>query len=372
MRGRKRILAGLFAGFLCLMSVAGALPGTAYGAETIDTSRGVSLAIHCRGEEGEMVSGVRFRLYRVAEVSPSCTYTLTEEFAASKVVLNGNLDSARWKALAVTLSGYAGLHKPSPAGEGLTDANGVVRFPEEGAMETGLYLVLGDSYRIDGYNYFPMPFLVCLPNYLEEEWVYENVTATPKYTRRPADEMVDRRVKKTWDNKGGRFQPSQIQVALLRDGQEYDRVTLNEGNGWGHQWNNLDGNHDWKLAEVQVPEHYTVLVDQAGMVFHVVNTYNPPETPPPGNPPPGGGGDNPGGGGGTPNVPTTTITEGDVPFAAFTPEEPLVELMDEEVPLAMLPQTGMLWWPVPVLTICGLVLFMMGWGEYQKYGEANE
>lgn len=225
MRGRKRILAGLFAGFLCLMSVAGALPGTAYGAETIDTSRGVSLAIHCRGEEGEMVSGVRFRLYRVAEVSPSCTYTLTEEFAASKVVLNGNLDSARWKALAVTLSGYAGLHKPSPAGEGLTDANGVVRFPEEGAMETGLYLVLGDSYRIDGYNYFPMPFLVCLPNYLEEEWVYENVTATPKYTRRPADETVDRRVKKTWDNKGGRFQPSQIQVALLRDGQEYDRET---------------------------------------------------------------------------------------------------------------------------------------------------
>ena len=52
------------------------------------------------------------------------------------------------------------------------------------------------------------------------------------------------------------------------------------------------------------------------------------------------------------------------------PEE--IELDDPDVPLGDLPQTGMLWWPVPVLTICGLVLFMLGWGEYQKYGDANE
>lgn len=369
MRGRKRILAGLFAGLLCLVSVMGILPGRAYGAENIDMSRGVSLAVHCRGDEGVAVPGVRFRLYRVADVSPSCTYTLTSDFAASSVVLNGSLDSARWKALATTLSGYVGLHRVTPAQEGISDANGVVMFPQSGTMEVGLYLVTGDHYELDGENYFPMPFLVCLPNYLEEQWVYENVAATPKYTKRPKDESVNRRVLKTWDNKGGRFQPREIQAALLRDGQEYERVTLSEANGWGYQWNNLDGNYDWQLAEVSVPENYTVLVDQAGMVFHVVNTYEPPGTPPPGGGNPGGGGGNPGGG--SPNVPTTTITEGDVPFAAFTPD-PLVMLEDEEVPLAMLPQTGMLWWPVPILTICGLVLFMMGWGEYRRYEGAGE
>lgn len=376
MRGRKRILAGVFAGILCLTFMLGAGHGKAYGAESIDTSQGVSLAVHCRGEEGEAVSGIRFHLYRVADVSPSCDYTLTGDFAASSVMLNGNLDSARWKDLAVTLSGYAGFRQLVPAREGITDANGVVMFPESGTMETGLYLVVGDPYEAGGYNHFPMPFLVCLPNYLEGQWVYENVAATPKYTRRQTDEPVSRRVKKTWDNKGGQAQPAEIQVALLRDGQEYERVTLNRENGWGYRWDELDGNSYWQLAEVQVPTNYTVVVDQAGIVFHVINTYQPPGNPPGGDNPsgdnPSGGGGSDGGGGSSPNVPTASITEGDVPFAFFTPEEPLTELTDENVPLAMLPQTGMLWWPVPVLTICGLVMFLMGWGEYQKYGEDNE
>ena len=51
MRGKKRILAGLFAGLLCLMSATVSLPGKVYAAENIDLERGVSLTVQCRGEE---------------------------------------------------------------------------------------------------------------------------------------------------------------------------------------------------------------------------------------------------------------------------------------------------------------------------------
>ena len=34
-----------------------------------------------------------------------------------------------------------------------------------------------------------------------------------------------------------------------------------------------------------------------------------------------------------------------------------------------LPQTGMLWWPIPILVISGMVLFMIGWIRRQRSGE---
>ena len=37
-----------------------------------------------------------------------------------------------------------------------------------------------------------------------------------------------------------------------------------------------------------------------------------------------------------------------------------IDIDDEDVPLAPLPQTGQLWWPVPVLVILGLVLIITG------------
>ena len=373
MRGKKRILAGLFAGLLCLMSVAVPLPEKVYAAENIDPTKGVSLVVQCRSEGETSVSGVRFRLYRVAEVSPECTYTLTSDFVDSSVDLEKRLDHAEWKALANTLVGYAEFHDLVPMQEILTDANGVAMFPEEGTMETGLYLVVGDRYQMGEFYYFPMPFLVCLPNYLEEQWVYENVTAVPKYDREPVDRTVSRRVWKDWVGGNASVRPQEIQVALLGDGQEYERVTLNQGNNWEYRWEELDGNVSWQVVEVEVPANYTVLTDQAGMVFHMINTYHPPGGDRPGGNNPGGGGG--GGGERTPNVPTTTITEDTPPLASYNPpDDPtmLMELPEGEVPLAMLPQTGMLWWPVPVLTICGMVLFTMGWGNYQRQGDRNE
>lgn len=60
---------------------------------------------------------------------------------------------------------------------------------------------------------------------------------------------------------------------------------------------------------------------------------------------------------GTPAVPTTPVT----------PTEPVTPVMPA---LPTLPQTGQLNWPVPVLVVCGLVLFSAGWA--MRYGKKKE
>lgn len=42
---------------------------------------------------------------------------------------------------------------------------------------------------------------------------------------------------------------------------------------------------------------------------------------------------------------------------------PMEYIQEELVPMAMLPQTGVLWWPVPFLACGGLFLFLIGWGR---------
>lgn len=48
------------------------------------------------------------------------------------------------------------------------------------------------------------------------------------------------------------------------------------------------------------------------------------------------------------------------------PGEPPEDIPEEEVPLATLPQTGMLQWPVPVMAAAGLLLFVVGFTSEQR------
>ena len=78
----------------------------------------------------------------------------------------------------------------------------------------------------------------------------------------------------------------------------------------------------------------------------------------------GGGGGSTGGGGGTPGggPGTTTITEAETPTTTILPFD---------VPLA-LPQTGTLWWLVPILAVAGIVMFLVGIAKGRKKTEDDE
>lgn len=132
----------------------------------------------------------------------------------------------------------------------------------------------------------------------------------------PEDKKVSYTAKKVWDDKGYESKrPKSVEVQLLKDGKQYDKQTLNEANGWTYTWNDLDASATWEVKEAAVPTGYDVKTIQDGTTVTVNNSYNPESKTTPGG---------------------STSTKG------------------------KLPQTGMLWWPVPVLACAGLLLILLG------------
>ena len=133
-------------------------------------------------------------------------------------------------------------------------------------------------------------------------------------------------------------------MQLLRNGEVYDTVTLSEENGWSHTWTGLDKDDTWQVVEADVPDGYTVTVTREGITFVVTNTRskdNPDEPEPgeeiPDNPPPTGS------------------------------QEPGEEIPEEPAPQGpALPQTGTLWWLVPLLACGGMALFLLGWARRRR------
>lgn len=331
--------------------------------ERVDTSRKASLELQYYDSERDLnISGLELRLYKVADMSSAVGFTVTDDFKAASVFQDEDfsleeLDTAAWAALSDTLTAYVTADRAQaeqtivPAAAGTTGEDGKVSFTE---LEVGLYLLEGDKVTHGSYSYTPAHYLLTLPTLDSETdtWEYDAAIAN-KYTRRskssdggtnnPEKETVSRNVMKVWEDhdNAADTRPASVTVQLLCDSQIYDTVTLNEENNWKHSWVGLDAEATWKLVEVDVPEDYTVLVEQTGNTFVVTNTCNDDDIPD--DDVPTGGRDSGGGGSGDD------------------------EVLDEDIPLGgLLPQTGVLWWPVQALTAAGIALFALGWVDGRK------
>ena len=318
---------------LSLLTLCVLLPHAA-AAEAIDPERAGSLTIQAE-REGQAIPGMGFAIYYAASVDPYGEYTLAGDFREDNVVL----DDQNWSAVARTLANIAQRDGRKPLDQGTTDENGRLTFPTgEGVRLTaGLYLVVASPRYHGSYTDRAEPYLVALPDLDREAncWVYD-VTSLPKigttYTP-PSPAAREVRVLKVWSDAGNEEKrPESITVQLLKDGAVYDTVTLSAENNWAHTWTGLPQSEngrpiDWQVAESAVPG-YTVAITEEGVTFRVENTYQPEEPDNPDNPdipdepPPLGPGDQPG--------------------------EPT------------LPQTGALWWPVPLLAAAGLLLLTAG------------
>lgn len=280
----------------------------AFAAGRIEPEKNVSLTIHF-AYEGTDIPGAAFRIFRVAEVDAGAHFTLTDRFSEYPIRVE-NQTAAGWKSLAQALKGYVTADQLTPDASGVTNARGTMSF---GNLKTGLYFVMGDKLSHDGYVYTIEPTLVALPNLVDEEWVYD-VNILPKSTRqKDPSPVTEIKVMKAWeDKKAEKKRPEEITVYLLADEEIYDTVRLNQENNWRYTWENLptvDGNGlpiDWSVSEKPV-KNYDVRIERDGNVFVIVNRYDGPKTP---------------------NTP--------------------------------LPQTGQLWWPVPVLAFLGLCSIAAG------------
>ena len=242
----------------------------------------------------------------------------------------------------------------------VSDFQGVALFE---LLQPGVYLITAEEFEHDGKLYTGQPMLVYIPNLSDDGVLVFSAEVELKFTGRripekPVEEKISRRVLKTWRGDDRSERPESIAVELLKDGKVYDTVELTAENSWRYVWTDLDKNADWSIVEQEVPEGYETYTDLKGVTFVIENVKEtpppdippeePPETPPetPWTPPgtdPGPGPENP---------PTDTWTPPGTPWTPpTTPQVP----NDPKIP-----QTGQLWWPVPVLTIAGLGVLLAG------------
>lgn len=304
------------AALLVLITVLMLLPVQAFAAGSIDLDRDESLTVSYQDGSVPLL-GANFSIYLIATVDEHGELTTTESFQDFDVKIRGKNDEA-WNALTTTLVGYI-LRDGIPSTDtGVTNAEGALTFPTGTAKLTaGLYLVLGSRHTQNGYIYDAQPFLVMLPTLNKEanDWNYA-VTVRPKFDKQevPVDETITRKVLKIWQDTGHEnSRPKEVIVQLLCDGVVYDTVTLNKDNNWRYKWEELDASSTWTVVEKKL-DNYTVNVTLDGVTFVVTNTYKNP----------------------SPTTPTST-----------TPDH-------------RLPQTGQLWWPVPVLAAVGMLFVIVG------------
>jgi len=349
-------------GLLAALLVALALPVQALAAGPIAPAQTCSLTLDYH--EGKTpLTGVGFSIYQVATVDETGELAATEAFTQFHLNIRGK-DDAAWRALASTLEGYILRDKIPATAAGTTDSQGRLTFSP---LPTGLYLVLGDRLTLEGKVYDPQPFMVLLPTLdkVEDAWAYQ-VTVTPKHTVRdepsePTPQTVSRKVLKVWkDTDHEEERPQEVVVQLLRNGDVYDTVTLSNHNGWRYTWTGLDANDDWNVVE-ELMDDYMVEVTQEGITFVVTNTYTEDL---PDEPTPEGPGPEP-----TPQPTPGIPDEPDEPGKPTNPDTPPedLDIPDEGVPLAKLPQTGQLWWPVPFMLCGGLVFLIAGLLQRRRY-----
>ena len=167
-----------------------------------------------------------------------------------------------------------------------------------GQVELGLYLLVQTGSGEDSFE--TDPFLISVPTMSEDgsEWLYD-VTAKPKEQRQESTEVS---VRKVWnDGKKSDTRPKSISVELYDADTLIDTVTLSADNEWTHTWSGLKESDAYSVKEKEV-KGYTASYKQDGYSFTVTNT-----------------------------------------------------------PAKKLVQTGQLNWPIPVLAVCGLALFAIGW-----------
>ena len=302
----KRIqrVSALLLSLLALVSAL-ALPVGAQSAP--DLTKSVSLTIHYANQDGSKpiaLSGVKFSLYLVAKMGQGGTLTAEPGFES---YIFGN-SAADWEKTRDMLKSNfpAGV---TPVDKARTNKNGDAAFQGK-TLVPGLYYVPETKTVKNGWMYTTLPFLVSLPNYFENnakgEWVYDQ-QVNAKSSRESTE--TDITVIKVWkDFCHPKRRPESITVDLLCNGEKYDTITLPQNGKWKYTWYDLDATCDWTVTEERVKGYNDPEVKTVGNIITVTNTCNRP--------------DHPRGG--------------------------------------KLPQTGQLWWPVPVLLLAGLVLVIVG------------
>ena len=299
----------LFKRILPLLLVLLLLPMSVSAAGYVDLDRTTTVKFTAK-YEGVAMEGMVLELYRVSDMDECGELTVREPFApyASDLDIRGRNDAA-WQAMAEKLERWVILNPEiQPISQAVVEKDGVARLS---GLPMGLYLVLTRSIEKDGYVYTVAPFFLVFPERdSRDQWNYD-ISASAKPAKNP--KTMDYQVIKLWeDSCHPEKRPETVTIQLYRDGQPCgDAVKLPEDGRWSHTWEDLDVNHKWTVVEETV-SGYKSEVAAEGTTFVVTNTLSHSAT-------------------------------------STTPGKP-----------SKLPQTGQLWWPVPLLLWAGVLCLVIG------------
>ena len=265
----KKIRCRLLAGICMLLFVIFMLPLPAAAAETTGT-----LALWCVRDE-DIVSGMHWQIYRVGHREKN-DYVFEGGFSGYRPTLGDQTKPMlEWNAdtvanAAETLRTYAILDEIPVRGEGLTNDKGNLNFS---GLEDGLYLVIGDILKKGTKTYIPSAIFFEMNGQKE---AYLN--SFPKIILETLDKQTaEYSVRKVWMN--DKNQPpdesTYITCELYRDGKLKETVRLDESNGWLYQWSDQTG-HEWLVKEKEIPKNYSVVYKGNHTQYLIVNTYERP------------------------------------------------------------------------------------------------
>lgn len=205
------------------------------------------------------------RIYYAATLEEDDSLTLTDSFEGCEV----DLTSEDYATIANTLSNYITDDiKPDYTGR-ITD--GSLKLSD---LKQGLYVVEGDKVVRDDYIYSVVPFVVSLPNNIDDKWTYD-ITVEVKYEK-ITNPAKDYKVLKLWEKDTSSTRPKSIKVDLICNNKVIKTITLNESNNWSYAWKDDSGKGTWKVRESNVPNGYTMTVTQAENQFVITNKKKSP------------------------------------------------------------------------------------------------
>lgn len=312
------------------------LCGSAFLCATAAEEHG-SLTLHCVKDD-VILENLQWDLYRVGSRSGDA-FVLEGNFAAYDIVIDDFSDEAM-AAYAKTLENIAVLNDAiQPDREGATDADGTLIFD---GLPNGLYLVCGEVLEVGNAMYIPSSLLFEInSDHATMDWdAYPKVEYHTK-----SEQEVRYTVKKVWLNeKDEQCDPTTaITVEIYRDLELYQTVVLSEENDWYYEWQDYDY-YDFRVQEVVIPEGFRVEYDSNDTQYLIKNIL-------------------------VPEVTTTTSTDRTETTTTETSTTLITTATSEKIP-----QTGQLWWPVPVLGLLGVLLVAVGlrFRAMENHNDENE
>lgn len=304
----------VFASMLCHFS----------SAVSAEEKRG-RITLDFRAFEG-LDTEMRWDIFKVADIIDAETFEITEEFREYPIKFDISTKEAL-NSLAYTLSYYA-------ISESLEPYCSKSCMPDDMLiaenLPQGFYLIQSGQVEYNSFVYSSAPVVVCVADgeVYGTDWQLD-ITVVPKLglvCSGAASDKISCVVKAKFTNTE---ETHDVKVSLFKDGVIYDTIILNAANEWQYVWPELDNKNEWTIIENDLPENFFVnfemeYLDAEGRgvkYFEITNSYKDKVTT---TAPPA-----------TTTIQTTTTAQ-------------------------KLPQTGMLLWPIPVLSLLGIILIAAG------------